>query len=103
MTGMEAPAWFDKQTGGAITGHTALQRDRSRALRERIQRWMREIPAQDRKERYTMEELVAEFKTSPGQIGKVLHDLGWTRRRRWRAQGPFSRYWVPPAESATGN
>jgi hypothetical protein len=85
--------------------HAALQRDRSKSLRERIEQWMGQLPPGERKDRYTMEELVAQIKGSPGEIGRALHELGWHRQRSWKAQGPFSRYWIPPPftlpESAT--
>ena len=77
--------------------HAAQQRERCKRLRDRIEQWMEALPPHERKDRYTMEELVAQIKASPGQIGEALHDLGWQRRRSWKAHGPFYRYWVPPS------
>jgi hypothetical protein len=76
--------------------HAALQRDRSRPLRERIEQWLMQLPENELKDRYLMEDFVALFNAPAGHIGKALHELGWRRGRSWKADQPFSRYWVPP-------
>jgi hypothetical protein len=76
--------------------NAALQRERSRPLRVRIEQWLTQLPENELKDRYLMEEFVAQFKAPAGQIGKALHELGWHRTRSWKANQPFSRYWVPP-------
>lgn len=73
----------------------ARQLERSRSLEERIQSWYATLPPQDRRLRYTMDQLVILFGTAPGLIGTALHRLGWERKRQYTGPGGYTRYWVP--------
>jgi hypothetical protein len=74
---------------------TAKQLERSRSLEDRIRHWYEDLPPQERRTRYTMNQLVLLFGTAPGLIGAALHRLGWRRKRNWRTGGPYDRYWDP--------
>lgn len=68
---------------------------RARSLDQKIHDWYTELPPQERRLYYTMDDFVLLFDSAPGRIGTALHRLGWERRRRWNGSGTYGRYWVP--------
>ena len=67
---------------------TAEQLERSRSLEDRIRYWYEDLPPQERRARYTMNQLVLLFGTAPGRIGAALYRLGWQRKTKlagWEA------------------
>jgi hypothetical protein len=71
-------------------------------LRARIIRWYSTLSPEDRASRYLLEQLAPLFRCTPQQLGVAMHELGWRRKRVWRDDGPYRRYWLPPAPQATG-
>jgi hypothetical protein len=65
----------------------------------RIQEWYRALPAVARERPFAISEFEAALKTQGKFIGPVLLELGWRRRRLFKTQGPYSRFWVPPARA----
>ena len=77
--------------------HRADQRrEETASLEDRIRHWYEELPATERKLYYRMQDFVVLFGGSPAVIGEALWRLGWTRKRRWRAESPSRRVWEPP-------
>jgi len=66
-------------------------------LAEQVRRWWEELPANQRKDAYTLEEVRQLFRVSPGRLGVALHECGFQRLRRWVGSGPYRRFWIPPA------
>lgn len=64
-------------------------------LRAKVRAWWEELPSCARKPRYLLEELVPRFGCTPQQLGVALYELGWHRKRVWREDGPYRRYWMP--------
>ncbi len=65
-------------------------------LRAQIARWWDTLAPEDRAPRYLLEQLAPYFRSTPQQLGVALHELGWSRKRVWRDDGPYRRYWMPP-------
>ncbi|MHA1539930.1 MAG: hypothetical protein ACTSXQ_05600 [Alphaproteobacteria bacterium] len=70
--------------------------EKNKPLDVKIHEWYSQLPAHDKKEYYTMEELKARFPVAPSRIGTALHELGWQRKRNWKSSGSHGRYWIPP-------
>lgn len=73
----------------------AVQRA-SRRLREDIRQWHADLSPEARQDRRTMAELVKRFRAPAGAIGLALFGLGWQRKRDWKGDRPYARYWKPP-------
>jgi hypothetical protein len=78
----------------------ALQRA-SKRLREEIRQWRASLPPEARQGRRTMAELVKRFRAPASAIGLALFELGWRRKRDWRGDRPYARWWRPPPETET--
>ena len=65
-------------------------------LVDKVARWHSSLPAELRHRAYTMRELVYELHASPMAIGIALAELHWARKRSWRGNGPYIRFWQPP-------
>jgi hypothetical protein len=65
------------------------------ALRAKVSEWWEELPPYERKPRYLLEELTPLFGCTSQQLGVSLFELGWRRKRVWREDGPYRRYWMP--------
>ena len=74
----------------------AIRAHAARPLDVKIRDWFAALPANERRPYYTMDELVAVFKTAPGRIGGGLHLAGWKRCRNWSGGKSYARFWVPP-------
>ena len=77
----------------------ALAKSENRLI-NRVARWYGALPKSARKAAYSIRELANEFRAARGELGPVLHQLGWKRKRRWTGGGPYERYWVPPMLTA---
>ena len=69
-------------------------------LRAQIGRWWSTLAPEDRAPRYLLEQLAPLFRCTPQQLGVALHELGWRRKRVWRDDAPYRRYWMPPTQQA---
>jgi hypothetical protein len=83
------------------TEPSATATDSRAELRARITRWYNALAPEDRAPRYLLEHLAPLFRCTPQQLGVALHELGWRRKRVWRDDGPYRRYWLPPAPLET--
>ena len=73
------------------------QSDPRADLRARVRNWYDNLPAEDRMPRYRLVHLAPLFHCTLQQLGETLAELGWRRTRVWRSDGPFYRFWMPPA------
>lgn len=86
-----------EKRGKRVTIPASNTADPRAELRARITRWWNTLAPEDRAPRYLLEHLAPLFRCTPQQLGVALHELGWRRRRVWREDGPYRRYWTPPA------
>jgi hypothetical protein len=63
-------------------------------LSERIDRWWRELPDEERRASYSMEFFRDYFGEGPARLGPVLFSLGWVRKRIWESGRPHRRVWT---------
>jgi crotonobetainyl-CoA:carnitine CoA-transferase CaiB-like acyl-CoA transferase len=73
----------------------ATRVDPRAVLRAKVKEWWDELPPYERKPRYLLEELVPLFGCTPQQLGVALWEIGWRRKRVWREDGPYRRFWLP--------
>ena len=88
--------WLKKK---AAEYRAAAEARRPLPLPEQIRRWWQSLPQEERKEAYLLSELRQVFRVGPGRLGMALHACGFRRVRRWRGQGPYQRYWIPPGSA----
>jgi len=87
--------------GPASTSPT--QRRTISTYEQQIIAWFKRLPPEARKAPRTMEEFISllQGRTSgtpahPGEVSRVLNQIGWIRRRNWKSDGEGRRMWWPP-------
>lgn len=66
-------------------------------LRQRFVDWHGGLPDVAKQRPFAMAEIGQAMGTQGKYLSPIMLRLGWSRHRRWTADGPYSRYWLPPA------
>ena len=66
-------------------------------LRQRLIDWHDSLPDVAKQRPFAMAEIEQAMRTQGKYLSPILLGLGWVRKRQWTADGPYSRYWLPPA------
>ena len=68
-------------------------------LRARLTAWYDALPPDARPPAgFLLEDIRKAVHATPQALGLALYELGWSRKRVWRSDGPFRRYWFPPEQ-----
>lgn len=66
-------------------------------LRARLTAWYDALPPDARPPGgFLLEDIRKAVHATPQALGLALDELGWSRKRVWRSDGPFRRYWFGP-------
>jgi len=83
----------------------AVINDPRAVLRAQLVQWQAALPdatrAEAARDGYTLEDIRKAVHATPQSLGLVLDELGWSRRRIWRNDGPYRRRWYPPNQCIT--
>lgn len=76
-------------------------------LRVRLERLLSDLPELTKRAGIPLHAITERLRgrvcarAHPGEVGTALRELGWQRRRCWRAhQGGFRALWYPPASAS---
>ena len=76
--------------------------ERTAKLRGEVERWYATLAPEDRRSRYLISHLAPLFGCTVQQLGICLHSMTWRRKRAWRDDEPYHRYWLPPDSEEFG-